>query len=251
MKKLFPVIAGYIIIYAAFEILSRIMINNIILIHAVVLTLAIFILVFLVEKIIFKVPAGLITEKSGLIMPHVRSLSAAFLITIVLFIFYPVISMITGYEFVFSENWISLQIGVLLVHGFAEELMYRGFLFRHLREYFSFWRACFVSIIFFAIAHIPIISSLGIVVGGVAFLLAVVSSFPFAYLFERSGNSIIPPAIVHFAIDTIIPLLAAGKPGDESLMTSVYWMTVCMIVPYLAFVLLKGFGNRDTSLNPC
>lgn len=219
------------------------MLNNIILFNSVVITFTVVIVSFLVERIFFKEQVNTILRKLGFVFPKYKTLAVSILISIVLFIFYPVLSKFTGYNIDYSNLFITLQIGVFLVHGIAEELVYRGFLFRHLREMgLKFMKACFISIIFFAAAHIPVIASMGLIVGLTAFLLAAISAFPLAYLFERSGNSILPPAIIHFAIDTVIPVLGNSEQGTSSQIFSLCWMILSMVVPYLAFLFL----NKNT-----
>lgn len=200
----------------------------------------------LFEKIFFKQNIPHAASKLELKLPYAKGLVAAILILLLLFVFYPIITQVTGYTFRIPPDWISLGAGVFISHGIGEELIFRGFLFRHIRESVnSFWKAALLSVPFFAAAHVPIIISKGMLVGGTAFLLAVASSFPLAYLFERSGNSIIPPAIVHFAIDTIIPILSFAGANPESQIPTVYWMLVSMVIPYLAFVILREKQKRN------
>jgi membrane protease YdiL (CAAX protease family) len=81
---------------------------------------------------------------------------------------YPFITLITGYKFILPDNWLWLAIGVFAIHGVAEETLYRGFLFRHLRENNSFIKAAGTSVLFFTAAHIPIIVNQGLIIGGSA-----------------------------------------------------------------------------------
>jgi membrane protease YdiL (CAAX protease family) len=171
------------------------------------------------------------------------------LLCFLLFCCYPVITSITGYAFQIPENWLWLALGVFVLHGIAEEVMYRGFLFHHLREGRSFIKAATISVVFFAVSHIPIIINNGIIIGGTAVLLSIASSFPFAYLFEKGNNTIWAPALVHFGIDTIIPMLASNGFNEATQLASVLWMGFCILIPYLVFLfktnpnLLKKLKN--------
>jgi len=133
-----------------------------------------------------------------------------------------------------------LAVGVFALHGIAEEVLYRGFLFRRLREGRSFWKAAWLAVIFFTAAHIPILISQGLLVGGMAVLLAVVSSFPFSYMYEKGNNTIWAPAIVHAAIDTVIPILALGPSDNSSTLAVTLWMAASMIIPYLVFLIMRN-----------
>ncbi len=155
------------------------------------------------------------------------------------FFCYPLITAITGYKFVLPDNWLWLAVGVFALHGIAEEVLYRAYLFRKLRNFGRFWKAAWLAVLFFTAAHIPIILNQGLLVGGMAVLLAVASSFPLSLLYEKGGNTIWAPAIVHFAIDTVIPILALGTMDSSSQLAVTIWMAVSMIVPYLAFFMLR------------
>lgn len=72
-----------------------------------------------------------------------------------------------------------------------------------------------------------------------AVLLAVVSSFPFSYLYEKGNNTIWAPAIVHAAIDTIIPILAAGPMDERATLAVTIWMAASMVIPYSVFLILR------------
>jgi membrane protease YdiL (CAAX protease family) len=146
------------------------------------------------------------------------------LISTLLLCCYPLISLATGYKFIIPDNWLWLSLGVFALHGIAEETAFRGFLFHHLREHRSFIKAAWLSVLFFSFAHIPIILSQGILIGGTATLLAIVISFPFAFLFEKGKNTIWAPAIIHFAVDTIIPILAYDNTVQLNKQTAIlYW----------------------------
>lgn len=205
---------------------------NAIIVSAVVLTA-----IIAVEVILLKSNLSDIVTFLGLGKPSLRSIIFAILITAILFLCYPLISMVTGYEFIIPSDWLWLAVGVFALHGIAEEILYRGYLFRHLREGRSFLKAAWMGVLFFSIAHIPIIFALGPFVGGTAVLLAVISSFPLSWLYEKGYNTIWAPAIVHFSIDTVIPILAAGNSIGDYQMVAVLWMGACMLIPYIAFLM--------------
>jgi hypothetical protein len=48
--------------------------------------------------------------------------------------FYPGYVLVSGTELTLRSNWLWLAIGVFAYHGLAEELMWRGYAFRRLRQ---------------------------------------------------------------------------------------------------------------------
>ena len=63
-------------------------------------------------------------------------------------------------------------------------------------------------------------------------LLAVIISFPLAYLFELGGDTIWAPAILHFVIQATVKVLVFSQ-GAESF--ALAWMAAGAIVPLLVF----------------
>ncbi len=99
------------------------------------------------------------------------------------------------------------EMGKLLIVGFVEELVYRGFALNRLSAFMSGRRANLVSSVFFAALHVPayfIHWYRGAPFSGAAMLTQVISSFIlgliFGLLFQKS-KSVWAPAIVHFWYD--------------------------------------------------
>ncbi len=237
-NKIFPVITGYLILYGVFELTAKITGDTISLQNALLISVCVLAAAVIVELVFFKSKFSELAKVLGLAKPGTKAMIASLVISLLLFLCYPLITVITGYEFMIPDNWFLLAIGVFVLHGIAEEVLYRGFLFRRLRGGRSFWNAAFIAVIFFTVAHIPILINQGLLVGGMAVLLAVVSSIPFSYLYEKGNNTVWAPAIVHAAIDTVIPILAAGQMDEKATMAVTLWMAASMIIPYLAFALL-------------
>ncbi|XVV08880.1 CPBP family intramembrane glutamic endopeptidase [Actinoplanes sp. CA-131856] len=99
-------------------------------------------------------------------------------------------------------NWPAVLVAALLFHGAAEELVWRGFAFGHLRRRARFGRAVALSIPLIALTHVPILITSGPMVGLLALTSAAVTCVPFAWLWERGGHSMWPPAIVHGLVGT-------------------------------------------------
>lgn len=239
-NKMMFIIIGYAIIYGALELIAHLTVDVIKTENALIVMAGVLVCTAIVETVIFRNSFTDLVKLLGLGKPTASSIIAALIITAVLFACYPLITLITGFKFTIPENWLLLAVGVFALHGIAEEVLYRGYLFRRLRIKRTFWRAAWLAVLLFSIAHIPIIINQGVLVGGMAVLLSVVSSFPFAWMYEKGGNTIWAPAIVHFAIDTVIPILALGGGiGEGSQIAVILWMLTAMIVPYLAFLLLR------------
>jgi membrane protease YdiL (CAAX protease family) len=235
-----PLIAvGYFAIYAVLEILAWLLGDTINPLNAVIITTGVVIAAFLTEVYLLKNKISDYAEFLGIGKPALSSILTALGITAVLFVCYPVITLVTGYKFIIPGNWFMLAVGVFALHGIAEEILYRRFLFGNLRKKFSFWKAAWIAVIFFTAAHVPIIISQGIFVGGTAVLLAIASSFPLSLLYEKGGNTIWAPAIVHAAIDTVIPILSQSSMDSGAQQAVMIWMCASMIIPYVSFIIFK------------
>ncbi|MBE2218034.1 MAG: CPBP family intramembrane metalloprotease [Ignavibacteria bacterium] len=242
--NLFLIIAGYLLLYGVIELTAKLTGDTGNTWSALLISACVILAAILVEILIFRSRFSALSRLLGFGKPRGKAIASALVITLLMFLCYPVITAITGYQFKLPADWLWLAIGVFVFHGIAEEVLYRAFLFRRLREGRSFWKAAWAAVIFFTAAHIPIIINMGLIVGGMAVLLAVVSSFPFSCLYEKSGNTIWAPAIVHAAIDTIIPILAAGGMNEQSTIAVSIWMAAAMIIPYTAFLMLRDQRNQ-------
>jgi hypothetical protein len=90
---------------------------------------------------------------------------------------------------------------------------------------------------------VPIVFSTGLVAGGVAIRVAVLTFVPFATLYEQGGNTIWPPAIVHFAAACIMPLAVLGLASPTVI---VYWMGAQIVGCYAALFLVRWTERRPS-----
>jgi membrane protease YdiL (CAAX protease family) len=127
---------------------------------------------------------------------------------------------------------------VVLMQGITEEILFRGYIFGHLREGRTFWRAAAISALFFGLAHLHLFMILDPLVAGIATLLAVVSHFPFAYLYERGRNTIWAGSIVHVAATGLGGNIFMIPPEVLTMALSLF-LVVTMISPYLAFFFFR------------
>jgi len=79
-------------------------------------------------------------------------------------------------------------------------VLFRGYLFGHVREGRPFWRAATVSCAPFVAVHLFMFLTLPWPIALASVLLAAILSFPLAYLFELGGRTIWAPAFLHFIV---------------------------------------------------
>ena len=132
----------------------------------------------------------------------------------------------------FYPGWISLLPGLFAQGGIAEEVLFRGYLFGHIRVGRTFWRAAGLSMLPFVAVHLVLFFSMPWPIALASVLLAVVISFPLAYLFELGGDTIWAPAILHFVIQATVKV-AVFPHGAESF--ALVWMAASAMVPLLVF----------------
>ena len=129
-------------------------------------------------------------------------------------------------------GWVSLLPGLFAQAGIAEEVLFRGYLFGHIRVGRTFWRAAAASMLPFVSVHLVLFLSMPWPIALASVLLAVVISFPLAYLFELGGDTIWAPALLHFVIQATVKIVVFPH-GAESF--ALAWMAASAIVPLLVF----------------
>lgn len=191
--------------------------------------------VVLVELFLFgrAVPAAL--RFLGLGSPARRGLLAVALITAVMLAFFPVFAAATGAKLAMRDGWLLMLPGLFGQAGIGEEVLFRGYLFGHLRQTRSFWRAALLSIPPFLIVHLLLFTSMDPMVAIAATLLSVVMSFPLARLYELGGRTIWAPAVLHFVVQGAIKVVVA--PEAQQTTMGVAWMGAALVLPWLAFAL--------------
>ena len=130
-------------------------------------------------------------------------------------------------------DWPWRLVGLLAYHGVAEELAWRGYAFRRIRQGRSFGAAVAWTMPLIAATHVPILVTAGPTVGAAAIVVAAATCVPLAYLWERGGRTIWPPALVHAAIDVF--KLVQVPTGQTALTFSLGLAAVSAVVPFLAF----------------
>ena len=130
-------------------------------------------------------------------------------------------------------GWMWLLPGLFAQGGIAEEVLFRGYLFGAVRRHYPFWRAAMLSALPFIAAHLVLFTSMAWPIALASTLLALVSSFPLARLYELGGRTIWPPAIVHFVMQGTLKVTEVD-PATRLPLT-ITWFTASAILPWLAF----------------
>ena len=166
--------------------------------------------------------------------------------------FYPIYSIATGVSFSLLPNWPVLALGMFAQGGLAEEAVFRGYLFRHMREGRSFWRAAILAAIPFVAVHLFLFLSLDFALALASILVSLSISFPLAYLFDRSGGSIWPPAIIHAVVQSSIKVVEVGE--GEFMPLAICWMVLSMLAPWIFFAMKRttseGVAERLIASTP-
>jgi membrane protease YdiL (CAAX protease family) len=173
----------------------------------------------------------------GLGIPSPRALLVATGLSVALLACLPLLAALTGVELMLRENATWLAVGMLAQGGVAEEVLFRGFMYRHLRSTRTFWRAASLSALPFAAAHVPLFLTLDTSVALLALAMAIVWSFPLAWLFDRAGRTIWPGAILHAVIQAGVKVLVDHAPSFQTF--ALAWVALGLAAPWLAFVLLR------------
>ncbi|MGE0160805.1 MAG: ester cyclase [Gemmatimonadales bacterium] len=162
---------------------------------------------------------------------------AAYLIPLVGFVL--VASLLAGSSVGLRPEWPRALVSIVLINGLAEEVTMRGFVFRHLREGRSFWRAAAVSTVYFAAYHLPLIATQGPMVGLLATVFAVPIGLLTALAYEQGTNTIWAPALMHAATNGLA-MLNTLPPAANALYLVV---ATCLSAGLLLSAHRRGFGR--------
>jgi membrane protease YdiL (CAAX protease family) len=143
---------------------------------------------------------------------------------------------------VVRPGWPWLLVGAFAFHGLAEELVWRGYAYRRLREGRSFGRAVVLSMPLVAAAHVPVLLGSGLAVGSAALIVAALTSVPFAYLWEMGRGTIWAPAMLHTAIDAFKLVVI---PVGATLTFSLALAAVSVVVPLLVLAVPRTSDRRE------
>lgn len=177
---------------------------------------------------------GAAARAIGLGVPPLRGLVAASASCASLWFFLTV--FVNGSSASLTYDGTSWMLGGLFAQaGVAEEVLFRGYLFGHFHRHLPFWRACFASMIPFVAIHFWLFITMPWPIALASVLLAAATSIPLAHLFELGGQTIWPPALLHFTIQSVPKLFV---PIDDATSTfPLTWMAASGILPLLVLLI--------------
>ncbi|MGE0046633.1 MAG: lysostaphin resistance A-like protein [Hyphomonadaceae bacterium] len=228
-----PLLIGLSVLYALLQWLAA-EFNSVrgeagLIIAGCVLAAAIFL-----QVILFKQGFREAALSLGLGRPAPRGLlvAAAFF---ALLLVYPIYAASQNASLSLYPNTAWLALGILAQGGVAEEAVFRGYLFGHLRRTNSFWRAALISMAPFAFVHLFIFLIMPWQIALAAFALSVAISFPLAHLYELGGRTIWAAALAHALVQGAVKLIVVEPMGAFPIV----WMVVSAAAPWLVFLVKR------------
>jgi membrane protease YdiL (CAAX protease family) len=162
--------------------------------------------------VVVRLPVRAALRTLGFGRPTGRSLVVSAVVSALVLLVWPVTAWLSGTSIPLRADWPVVLVGILALHGLAEELVWRGYVFRRLAEGRSFRAAVAWSMPLLALTHVPILITSGPAVGVGAMLVAAVTSIPLSRLYVMGGGTLWAPALLHAAIDSfkVVVLPAAA-----------------------------------------
>ena len=186
------------------------------------------------ERLLFGQRVFAAARTLGLGRPRARGLLLVGGIAVALFSVVYLFALTTGVLLSAFPGQISLVPGLFAQAGVAEEILFRGYLFGHLRRGRSFWLAATVSMLPFVGVHLFLFFTMPWPIALAAVLLAVVLSFPFAHLYEVGGSTIWAPALLHFIIQGTVKVVMVS--GHGSSIFPLVWMVASALISSLTLL---------------
>lgn len=228
-----PTIAGFFVLWLVLDRsaawLGSLSGEGGLIVCALVLAVAI-----LLERLLFAQRPLAALRDLGLVAPAAPGLVAALVLSAALLAFYPVWAALTGTPLTLRDGWVAMLPGLFAQGGVAEETVFRGYLFRHFRTGRTFWRAALVSAVPFVAVHLLLFATLAPAIAAASVVLAVSISFPLAWLFERGGNTVWAPAVVHFVVQGSIKVV---ETADAFAPLVAAWIVLAAVLPWAVFLM--------------
>ena len=187
-----------------------------------------------VERLLFDRSVPTASRSLGFGVPHPRGLRLVIGIAALMAVVILTFVGVTGARLTLLPGWLWLLPGLFAQGGIAEEALFRGYLFRHLRVGRSFWRAAVLSTIPFVTVHLSLFWTMPWPIATAAILLSVALAAPLAHLFEAGGWTIWAPALLHFIIQGTVKVIVF--PEDVSSTFALWWMAAAAVLPWTVFL---------------
>ena len=171
-------------------------------------------------------------------VPAARGIAAAAGTAALLLLVVPVYADLTHAELRLVPGWVALLPGLFAQAGIAEEILFRGYLFGHLRRGRTFWRAALLATGPFVLVHFALLLTMPWTVAAASILLAATISFPLAHLFELGGRTVWAPALVHWVVQSVVKVIALEGTASSF---AVVWIVASAALPFVVFLV-----PRDT-----
>ena len=229
-------LAGFVVLYGTLAGLAEIDATGR---YGLAILAGVLLVALLVESVLYGCAPADALRLLGFGRPTGRSLVVAAAVCV------PVLCLpwlLAGVGPVVRPGWPWLLVGAFAFHGLAEELVWRGYAYRRLREGRSFGRAVVLSMPLVAAAHVPVLLGSGLAVGSAALIVAALTSVPFAYLWEMGRGTIWAPAMLHTAIDAFKLVVI---PVGATLTFSLALAAVSVVVPLLVLAVPRTSDRRE------
>lgn len=187
----------------------------------------------LAERLLFTRPFRAVPGSLGFGAPRGRGLATAAAIAALMLLFFPLLARATGTSMAPRDGWLLLLPGLFAQGGIAEECLFRGYLFGHLRREQTFWRAAWLSVPPFVAVHLLLFAYMPAPIAAAATLLALSMSFPLARLRDLGGGTIWAPSLLHFVAQGAVKI--AVVPEGAQAPMGISWMAVCAVLPWAVF----------------
>jgi membrane protease YdiL (CAAX protease family) len=174
--------------------------------------------------------------------PTLRGLVAALGVAALLGLVVPVYALATGSAVTMYPGWMALIPGLFVQAGVAEETLFRGYLFGHLRRGRTFWRAVVLAAGPFVLVHLVLFARLPWAVATASVLLAAIVPVPLAFAYELGGRTIWAPAVLHFAFQGIVKVV---RVEGSAVTFALVWIAASAVLPFAVF----SFGRNP--MEPC
>ena len=173
----------------------------------------------------------------GLGPPRPAGLVLSALVSALLVLVVPAFAWSTGSAVSVEPDTIRLLPGLFAQGGLAEETLFRGYLFGHLRRGRSFWRAATLSMLPFVAVHLLLFLTMPWPVALAAVALSAAMSFPFAWLYEVGGAAIWAPALLHVVVQSTPKLVVFS--GDAAPVFPRIWMASSAVAAATVFLVRR------------
>ena len=186
-------------------------------------------------------------QQLGLTTPRATGLVVTLGVASLMLVLALVFLRAMGMTATFYPGWIALLPGLFAQGGIAEEVLFRGYLFGHIRIGRPFWRAAWLSMVPFVAVHLVLFATMPWPIAVASVLLASIISFPLAYLYELGGSTIWGPALLHFVIQSTVKVVVVSH---DAVLFALAWMAASAVVPLLVFTLKTPEAEENLGYSP-